>query len=333
MPPQPQQETITAGGKSAAGRWKTRLYAWWEGYELPEAVPERAAPRVSLARAEGAAAPRGGPEQGSALLLPQVQVMRKLWGGDFVSPGDEEHVLDLVKPLGLNPKMSLLDFGAGIGGPARAMSKEFGVWITGLESSQDFVRAGGELSTAAGMGKRVTISAVDAKKPVLPERRFDCIFAKESLGQVPEKQKLFADMVKSLKPGGHVLFTDYVLTKAIGDAEASAWLDWCGRELGIPHPWRSYQLLDAMNDAGLDIRINEDITERYMSLVLGRWQLWEEFVKAFDGGSPSAQERMTMLLGKAQLWTQRIAALRSGELRVFRFHAMKRGSQKLMSNW
>ena len=126
---------MASGGKSAAGRWKTRLHAWWEGYELPvpAAPPERMAPARLVMPNAKAAGYRSAVDPASALSLPQLQVLRKIWGGDFVSPGDAEHILDLVKPLGLNPKMSLLDFGAGIGGPARAISKEFGVWITGLE--------------------------------------------------------------------------------------------------------------------------------------------------------------------------------------------------------
>ena len=322
-------------GEAAAATWKLRLHAWWEGYELPEAPPPaptkvRLPPRP-LAKPGPAAAASGNPD--SPLNKADLRVLRALWGGDFVTPGDGEHVIELVKPLGLNPKMSMLDFGAGIGGPARAMAKEFGVWITGLEPSRDFVQAGMELSAGAGMAKRVVISGVETEKPVLPERRFDCIFAKESLGVVPDKDRLFAAMSKSLKPGGHVLLTDYVLTREDGDQENAAWVEQNRAALGIGHPWRQSELHRAMDEAGLDLRINEDITDLYMKLVLGRWQLWESFARDLDDGSADAPERMQLLLDKAKLWTSRMAALRASDIRIYRFHAIKKPTQKLMSNW
>ena len=49
--------------------------------------------------------------------------------------------------------MSILDLGAGLGGPARTLVEKLGLWITGREISAELARAEIDLSIAAGMAK------------------------------------------------------------------------------------------------------------------------------------------------------------------------------------
>jgi len=49
--------------------------------------------------------------------------------------------------------MSILDLGAGLGGPARILVEKLSLWITSREISAELARAGMDLSIAAGMAK------------------------------------------------------------------------------------------------------------------------------------------------------------------------------------
>jgi len=116
-----------------APSFSERFMAWWEGYDLKR--PARRATGDEGA-AGGEATPAAGPgldRQGRPLWsATRLDVAEKLWGEGFVSPGSEDYLPTLVKPLGLNPAMSVLDLGAGLGGTTRLMAKQFGAWVSAI---------------------------------------------------------------------------------------------------------------------------------------------------------------------------------------------------------
>ena len=64
------------------------------------------------------------------------------------SPGGREHILTMVETFGLDPAMTVLDLGAGLGGATRTMCSKFGVWVTGFEVDEALA----ELHAAIGPG-------------------------------------------------------------------------------------------------------------------------------------------------------------------------------------
>ena len=45
----------------------------------------------------------------------------RLWGEGFTTPGGAEYVINFIQLLDLSEKKSLLNVGAGLGGPARSI--------------------------------------------------------------------------------------------------------------------------------------------------------------------------------------------------------------------
>src|SRR5579864_1581873 len=112
--------------EAARPSFRTRFRAWWEGYDLPprdqpaealDAAPATAkAARPAPARADSkqpdpnaGALDRHGKPLWSAT---RIEVAEKLWGEGFIGPGGADYVPDLVKPLGLDKTMSVLDLSA-----------------------------------------------------------------------------------------------------------------------------------------------------------------------------------------------------------------------------
>ncbi len=108
---------------------KTRLKAWWEGYD-PADLMTGPAPEPVL----GPVAPlETPPEEIPPLEQPHIKVSQQIWGEGFTRPGGAAAILTLVKPFAINPSMTVMDFGAGLGGGTRAVSEEFNVWVNGFE--------------------------------------------------------------------------------------------------------------------------------------------------------------------------------------------------------
>lgn len=297
---------------------KTRLYAWWEGYDLSglkRGKGGEAADAAAPAKPAGKAPDVGQNRWGKPLWnATRIEVAERLWGKGFSTPGGAEHISYLVKPMGLNPAMSALDLSAGLGGASRTMAQQFGCWVTGLESSPPLAKAGMERSHMAGLDKRAPIEAYDPENFNFP-KRVDGIVYKEGLFTVRDKEQLFDGIEAALKPRGHLLITDYILGPKPNRVVVAGWAD---KEPLEPNLWSLEQMQNAFAQRNLDLRIAEDITDTHRHLILtalqGFTQVLEQYALAHD--------TKVAVMDEIELWARRVAALDSG-LRCYRFYALK----------
>ena len=208
-------------------------------------------------------------------------MVEKLWGEGFTTPGGDDYIPQLVKPLGLNPAMSVLDLAAGLGGAGRKMAAQYGCWVTGMEPSPVLAKEGMERSVKAGMAKQATIVHYDPENFKHP-KRFDCIFAKEAFCFVKNREGLHDGIELSLKPRGQLLFTDYVFDKE--EPRSAAVKDWIAKEPVEPFPLTMQQTISSLQQRNLDIRINEDITDAHRTLILAAIQSLTEFLAKPEPG-------------------------------------------------
>lgn len=292
---------------------RTRFNAWWEGYDVKPPEPEAGAPAVAKPPpAQGM--DRHGKPLWSAT---RVEVAETLWGKGFTTPGGEEHALYLARPLGLNPAMSVLELGAGLGGFCRAVAEKYGCWTTGLESSPLLAKLGMERSAAADMAKRAPIQLYDPEKFTY-SKRVDVIFSREALFAVADKEQLFDGLEAQLKPRGQALLTDYVLDP---QAKLAALEDWAAHEPQEPHLWTARDATEAFAQRNLDLRIAEDVTDAHRAMILNGLNAFTAHLASFA----MDKDTKANVLGEIEMWARRIQAFGKG-LRAYRFHAIKPNS-------
>lgn len=307
-----------------AGRipWRIRLKAWWDGYDvrLPKLSKK---PFETDIKGHDITAP------GARLPWddPRISLVQAVWGDGFDRPGSREFVLELIKPVGLDPSMSVAVLDAGLGGATRAISKAFDVWITGFEGESRLAEVGNELSHIAGLAKKAPILHTDVNDPDLKTGGYDCIFAHESFFLVPDKEQMLEVVERALKPSGQLLFTDYVLTD--GRASSPALQAMLENEPKTTSMWSVYDYREALSDLQLDIRISEDITPRITGMITRAWHAFMENARK----TSELHADGDLVIDEAELWTRRLRALEEGTLRVYRFHALKRNNGRLMSDW
>jgi len=297
---------------------KTRLYAWWEGYDLSglkrrkgEAAADSAAPPKPTGKAPEVGQNRWGKPLWNAT---RIEVAERLWGKGFSTPGGTEHISYLVKPMGLNPAMSALDLSAGLGGASRTMAQQFGCWVTGLEASPLLAKEGMERSHMAGLDKRAPIERYDPEHFSFP-KRVDAIVYKEALFAVRDKDQMFDGIEASLKPRGHLLITDYILGPKPNREVVAAWAE---HEPQEPNLWSLEQMQNAFAQRNLDLRIAEDITDTHRHLILTALQGFTQVLEQYA----LAHETKVAIMEEIELWARRVSALDNG-LRCYRFYALK----------
>lgn len=279
-----------------------RVRGWFGGTAAREAALQTAKPHAGL---ELVVAP-----------LDRATVAQWLWGAGFIMPGDEHYVLELVKPFGLTPAMSMLDLSAGLGGPARAIARAFGTYVTGLERSPERAKRGMTMSVAANLGKRATVAQYNPETIELRPNSFDCILGRGATYSVVEKERMLRVIFQGLKQRGQLLLNEFTVNAAASDRpELAAWM---ARESYPPALWTIQQYSDCLTSLGFDIRVVEDVTTHYRKMIIAGWArlLNEVDLKAM------ARSHLRTVVNEAELWTLRIAALESGALQVYRVHAI-----------
>jgi cyclopropane fatty-acyl-phospholipid synthase-like methyltransferase len=300
--------------------WRVKFKAWWDGLDvqLPSTKKAKEKKKGHNVRA---------PDPNKPWSEPRIDLVQQVWGEGFDRPGGADLIVELVKPLGLDSSMTVLDIGAGLGGGTRAICSAFDVWITGLEQDADLAQVGQELSNIAGMGKKAPIYQEDFENLELKERGYDCIFSHETFFQVHNKSDLLHMIDHGLKPGGHLVFTDYLLADVRSDSQdIQAWRE---RETLMPHLWNVNDYRDVLKELKLDIRISENITPRIISAIKKGWAKYMEQAK----NQGSVENQGDLVMREAELWMRRLKVLESGQVKMYRFHALKKSEGKLLSDW
>jgi len=150
------------------------------------------------------------------------RLLERLWGdhvhlGHYGSPprrtdfraAKAAFVHELVRWSGLDqlpPGSRVLDVGCGIGGSARILAKDYGLDVLGISISPAQIRRATEL-TQEGLSCRFAV--MDALDLQLSDHSFDAVWSVEAGPHMPDKQRYADELLRVLKPGGHLAVADW----------------------------------------------------------------------------------------------------------------------------
>lgn len=326
-----------AGGQAEIQHKKvpllSRLQAWWDGSDvvLEEADPESEDIQPKEESESDEDSDNYAVLDATNWSPQRAEAAEMVWGTGFVGPSGAQEILDMVKPMGLDPSKSILDLSAGLGESSRLVAQTFGTWVTGMEASPTLAAQGNQKSVMAGLSKKAPVKQYDPETLDLDGNTFDCIFAREAFFTVKAKAQLIETLVGALKTHGELAFTDLLLRES--DLKSDAIKKWKKGESVEPHPWSIDEALEALRSHHLDVRVNEDITESYRALVV---KGLERLISTNRRRKRVDEQLGETLMAEAELWARRIEAFDSGDLRVYRFLARKLelgNDIKGMSDW
>ena len=112
-----------------------------------------------------------------------------------------------IAEAGINTSSTVLDVGAGIGGPARYLAHKTGCKVVALELQEDLNQVGQDLTNRCGMAEHVQHLCGDALQEVFADDTFDAVVSWLCLYHIPDHKKLFSKLSQPLKSGG-VLYAE-----------------------------------------------------------------------------------------------------------------------------
>jgi SAM-dependent methyltransferase len=278
-------------------------------------VPNGGVPKGSV--------PNGGVASGGAAVRTawspaRLALVHRLWGAGFIFPGGEIETLRMARPLGISAASSLLIIGVGTGGPAIAVTRNLGVWVTGMDTDPDLLVAAKGLVKRAQLTKKISITGWDPDNPNFVEKGHHHCLALEPFRSARAEPILHA-LARGLKPGGQIVITELAAPRPLDPADHTVrrWAELEHRDpANLLAPVAVTRMLGRV---GLDVRIAEDMSQPHLEHALLGWRVMLRDL----GRKPSRQEAVPMV-AEAELWLLRRRLIRDGRLRMMRWHAISR---------
>lgn len=111
--------------------------------------------------------------------------------------------------------LSILDLGAGAGGPAQCLLEWTSASVVAVDLGEEPLRALERKAREAGWGERLEVHPLDFEN--LPEEwtgRFDLVWSQEAICHAQDRSIVFRQAHRVLRPGGVFAFTDILLAES-----------------------------------------------------------------------------------------------------------------------
>lgn len=180
-----------------------------------------------------------------------------LAGADEFHFGWRPATLWFAETLNFPADSQVLDIGAGLGGPARLFAEEHRVNVTGVDLTDEYVDVATDLTRRCGLSERATFQQANALDLPFPDASFDGAYTIHVAMNIRDKQQLFAEVRRILKPGSRFGIYDIMW---IADQDIPYPMPWADTDatsfVEAPEQYRSW-----LTAAGFTIESEDDLSD------------------------------------------------------------------------
>ncbi len=141
-----------------------------------------------------------------------MPIMDLVWGRGYIAPGGDGNVAKIVEGVDLSGSL-VIDFGSGSGGGAVALARDHGASVIGLELEPPLVERSRLIAAEADVADRVEFRCVETGPLTLEDQSIDVFYTSGVLIHVQDRDVLFREVMRVLRPGGWLLGYDWFVER------------------------------------------------------------------------------------------------------------------------
>ena len=230
-------------------------------------------------------------------------------------PYDQDHygglkaVEELAEKAQFSAKSMVLDVCSGMGGPARYISERYGCCVLGLDINKTRTLSAARLTRWVGLENTVSFICGDASLIPLAENSFTHVVSQEGFLHILDKESLFRNCRKVLRPKGRMVFTDWVAASTLSNRDQVILRDGMAA-LGI-HTEGEYR--NYIVGAGFNSLETEDLSSWWAKILPERYKMYQS--KSKEAGEAFGLSRFAEFIEAYRIFIQLIEAGKLGGMR------------------
>ncbi|HEU5101460.1 MAG TPA: methyltransferase domain-containing protein [Roseiflexaceae bacterium] len=230
--------------------------------------------------------------------LEEIRKYEAIYGRNFISPGGEATARAILSLVALWPGMQVLDVGCGLGGAAFLIAKTFSASVHGIDVSRNMLQVAQTRLQEINLAHALTFEQADILR-YAPASAYDLVHSRDVFLHIHDKASLFGVIKRCLRPGGLLLFSDYMCGAGARSADFETYIAGRGYDLQSLDQYRAL-----LTQAGFEVILAQDRTAEFVDIL-------ERELEQLGASDLDDADRVAL----AQSWQAKRRRARAGEQR------------------